>query len=360
MLIEEKIKNFKNLFDLELKDFFSLAVSEAEKKFPLAKEMTQVLGNYILQSGKRIRPALIYHTYLAFGGKSADRRRKTALKATMAFELAHTFLIIHDDVMDRDNLRRGNPTIHYFYQTRDKGKFSREEDAVHYGHSQAICIGDMAYAMVNRIISNLDFEDSIKIKLLNKIGDIIFDTTTGQFSDVFFAAENNISEKDVLNILEYKTAKYTAEGPVCLGGIMAGVQEETLKSLSAFTVPLGIAYQVADDILGVFGDSAKTGKPVGSDIREGKKTLLIVKALEFGNTEQKKEIRSALGNQKATPEQIEQARKIIRETGSLKYSEDLADKLSREAYQALDKGILDSSGKIFFKEVADFVIKRKY
>lgn len=356
MAIEEDLLKFKVTFDKELEKFLDLKTDDAKKISPLAGEMAQTLRDYILQSGKRIRPALMYHTYSALGGED----REQAMKAAMAPELIHTFLIIHDDIIDRDNLRRGNPSVHYLYRRSAKDKFAGKEEAIHYGNSQAICVADMAFSMVNEIIAELNFEQDIKNRLFKKIGDIIFNTTIGEFYDVFAAAEKNISEKDVLSILEYKTARYTVEGPIHLGAIIAGAGEETMKNLSEYSVPLGIAFQIQDDILGVFGSEKETGKPAGADIKEGKKTLLIVKALEFSNSSQKEKINSALGNHKISNDEVEDIRNIIKETGSLAYSQDLAKKLSDKSNAALEKSGLNEKSKEFFTEVADFIIKRNH
>ncbi|MBU4368504.1 polyprenyl synthetase family protein [Patescibacteria group bacterium] len=356
MKVGEDLKNFKKIFDQELERFLDAKAGEAKKISPVALAATANLKNYILRSGKRIRPALMYHTYLALGGKN----KKEAMRAAMAPEMLHTFLIIHDDVIDRDNLRRGKPSVHYFYRKSAGKKCRNFSDAIHYGNSQAICVGDMAFSFANEIIAESKLEGSVKDGLFKKIGNIVFNTVIGEFYDGFAALEKNISEKDVLTILEYKTAKYTVEGPIHLGAIAAGATEPVLKKLSGFAVPLGIAYQVQDDILGVFGSSEKTGKPVGADIKEGKKTLLVVKALEFSNVRQRKEIISALGNPRINKKQIDNVRDIISKTGSLEYSKNLAEKLTARSLQSLEKSALSRESKEFFSQVADFIIKRDY
>lgn len=356
MIIEKELENFKIACNRELEVFLNAKIQDAKKISPLAEEMVKVLRGYILQSGKRIRPALMYHTYLALGGED----REQAMKAAMAPEFIHTFLIIHDDIIDKDNLRRGNPSVHYLYYQSAKNKFASKEDAIHYGNSQAISVGNMAFGMVNEIISNINFGEAVKNRLLKKISDIVFNTTVGEFFDVFAAAEKNVSEKEVMAILEYKTARYTVEGPIHLGAIMAGADEKIMESLSEYSVPLGIAYQIQDDILGVFGSEKETGKPVGADIGEGKKTLLVVKALEFGDAEQRKKINIALGNKNISRDNVEEIRRVIEETGSLKYSRDLAKKLSDKSGAALEKSGLNEKSREFFTKVADFIIKRDH
>lgn len=350
------MKNFKKSFDKELERFLDIKVREAKKISPVALGAAMNLKDYILRSGKRVRPALMYYTYLAFGGKN----KKEAMRAAMAPEMLHTFLIIHDDIIDKDNLRRGKPSVHYFYRKSAENKCGNSSDAIHYGNSQAICVGDMAFGLVNEIIADSKLGGSVKEKLFKRIGNIVFNTVIGEFYDSFAALEKDISEKDVLTILEYKTARYTLEGPIHLGAIAASAPEKALKNLSDFAVPLGIAYQIQDDILGVFGSSEKTGKPVGADIREGKKTLLIVKALEFSSAGQRKEIISALGNPRTNKDQIDNMRDVIFKTGSLQYSKNMAEKLTAKSLQSLEKSALSGESKEFFSQVADFIIKRDH
>lgn len=356
MIIEQELKKFKAVFGHEMENFLDLKIIQAKKISPQAEKMVQNLKNYILSSGKRVRPALMHHTYLALGGKN----KKESLGLAMLSEFMHTFLIIHDDFMDRDNLRRGIPTIHYIYRKMAE-KNNYPVSASHYGNSQAVSIGDMCFGFVGEIVSQSKINHSIKDKLLKKISDILFNTTIGQVHDVFAAAsKKRIGMKHTLMVLEYKTARYTVEGPLHLGAIMAGASDKVLKNLSDFAIPLGIAFQIQDDILGVFGSSEETGKPAGADIREGKITLLIVKALESGNKAQKKEILSALGNSRISAAQIEKARQIIIDTGSLEYSRKLARKLTDESRRALERSDLNKKSKEFFSAMAEFIIKRNY
>lgn len=359
IIIEQELKNFKKLLDAELEVFLDKKLKTAEKISPMARGMVQNIKNYVLSSGKRIRPALMYHTYLSLAGK-AGSRKKEALRAAMAPEFIHTWFIIHDDIIDKDDLRRGNPSMHYLYRKLGKSKFNNSADAAHYGYSQAISAGDMAAGFANEVIADSMLSERIKSGLSKKISDIIFNTAIGEFYDVFAAIEKNISEKEVLTILEYKTARYTVEGPIHLGAIMAEAGDKVIKNLNDYSVPLGIAYQIQDDILGVFGASKETGKPVGADIREGKKTLLVVKALEAGNAEQRAKINSALGNHEITGKEIREAQEIIKETGSLEYSRKMAKKFASQSNKALAKSALDPKSKEFFREVSDFIINRKY
>lgn len=356
MDIEFELKKFKKSFDKELKKFLDLKTKKAKSISPEAFGMMKSLKGYIMNGGKRIRPALMYYTYLALGGKN----KQEALRIGMALEFVHTFLLIHDDIIDKDNLRRGKPSVHYTYKIlAEKNHYNNSAD--HYGNSQAISIGDMCFGFTGEIIASSKFSGVVKNRLAKKVSDIVFNTTIGQFHDVLAAStDNGITAKDVLTTLEYKTARYTVEGPLHLGAALAGSSERVLEKLTKFAIPLGVAFQIHDDILGVFGTSEETGKPVGADIREGKKTLLTVKALEMGDDRQKKELKSFLGNSEISAEDIEKARNIIIKTGSLEYSKKFAKKLVEKSYKALEKSKFSKESERFFTQVADYIIKRNY
>jgi geranylgeranyl diphosphate synthase type I len=338
-----------------MKKFLDLKVTQAKKISPEAHDMVEILKKYSLSSGKRIRPALMHYAYLALGGKN----KKESLKLAMALEFIHAFLLIHDDIMDRDDLRRGMQSVHCTYRKLAlKNNYSMS--ASHYGNSQAISVGDMCYSFVTEIISQSRIDCGTKDKLLKKISDIVFNTTIGQFHDVFAAAaKKGINTNHVMTILEYKTARYTVEGPLHMGAILAGASDKDIEVLSSFAIPLGVAFQIQDDILGVFGSSAETGKPVGADIREGKKTLLIVKALELASAKQKKILLSILGDHFAKAKQIDYASRMIIDSGSLDYSKKMEEKLVKDSCMALEQSNLSKKSKEFFYAVADFMIKRK-
>lgn len=358
MLIEKELKKFKIIFDHEMEKFLDLKIIQAKKISPWAVSFAKDLKNYMVAGGggKRIRPALMYFEYLTLGGK----KRKDIVKAAMSVEFLHACFLIQDDIIDRDDLRHGEKTMHCRYNERASKNLKLDNtESYHYGISQAMGLADIAFEMSFNALIRSSFEEKIKIKAANKLSDMVFSTVAGEMSDVLAENTKRVSEEQAINILEYKTARYTAEGPIHLGAIMAGADDKILKNLSAFAIPLGIAFQIQDDILGIFGSSEDTGKSVGADIREGKKTLLIVKALERANLKQKKELNFALGNYKVNGEQIESVRKIIINTGSLEYSRKLAEKLVGNSRRALAQSKLNKKSKEFFSAMAEFMIKRK-
>lgn len=358
MIIEQELKKFKIAFDVELEKYLDQKIVQARKISPWAVDFVKDLKKYMLAGGggKRIRPALMYFGYLAFGGK----KRKDMIKAAMSVEFLHACFLIQDDIIDRDNLRHGEKTMHFYYDRLARKNLNlNNAESYHYGISQAICSADIAFKMSFKALTEFSFEEKNKIKAIDKLCDMVFNTAVGEMSDALAENTKYVSEKQIISILEYKTARYSVEGPLHLGLIMAGADEKFLKYLTDFSIPLGIAFQIQDDILGVFGSSKETGKPVGADIREGKKTLLIAKALEKGSESQKKEIISSIGNPRISKKQIEKVRQIIIDTGSLDYSKKMAEKLVGQSRRALRQGKLSEKSQEFFSAVAEFMVKRK-
>ncbi len=358
MFIEQELENFKSTFDREMARFLDCKIREAEKISPWAAVFTEDLKSYMAAGGggKRVRPALMYFGYLMLGGKN----KKAIIKAAMSVEFLHACFLIQDDIIDRDELRHGEKTMHCRYKEWAKNNLKLSSaECGHYGVSQAICSSDIAMEMAFGVLSESSFSDKFKIKAIDKLNSMIFGTAVGQMSDILAEDISRVNEKWVLNILEYKTAHYTTEGPIQLGAILAGADEKILKKLSDFSIPFGVAFQVQDDILGVFGSYEETGKSVGADIREGKKTLLIIKALEAGSAAQKKELMSFLGDHRIGMQEIERARKIIIDSGSLGYSQDLVEKLVAKSLRALAQSGLNKKSKEFFSDAAEFLIKRK-
>jgi geranylgeranyl diphosphate synthase, type I len=178
--------------------------------------------------------------------------------------------------------------------------------------------------------------------------------------DVIMGYSGRATEEQILKMHEGKTARYTFEGPAHLGCLLAGGDEEILKSFSDYALPLGKAFQIRDDVLGVFGDEKKLGKPVGSDITEGKQTLLVLKALESGDKNQKELIKRYLGRKNLTEKEIEGFRQVVRETGSLDYSQKLAEKFVSESLDSLSKiDFKNEEAKTFFKGIAEYMVKRE-
>ena len=359
MEIKEYLQEYRKKVDKELEKYFELKTKQAVDLHPLAEEAVGVIKDITMSGGKRIRPAIIYYSYLANGGVSNEE----IVKTSMSIELAHIFLLIHDDIIDKDDFRHGVPTAHRRYEKKALRVMSHQkvkEDAKHFGTSMAIVVGDMASSMTQEIIFNSSFPSDTIIKALNAMQEIVYRTLPGEMMDVEMELRGRADEEEILKMHEGKTARYTFEGPIHMGWVLAGgVSRDNMDNFSKYALPVGKAFQIRDDILGVFGQEDKLGKPVGSDIIEGKQTLLILKARERGNNSQRKIVDELLGKRDLSLEELEEIRKIIRETGSLNYSQELAERMVKEGLEFLHKvDFKNAEAKDFFEKVADYIIRR--
>jgi geranylgeranyl diphosphate synthase type I len=349
------LENYKKRLEPRLRKYFSEKIKQAGKVDPMTKQSVKIIADFALASGKRIRPALVYYGYLAAGGEDGTE----IVEASMGMELIHSFLLIHDDIIDRDEKRHGVPTVHEIYKKFGK-QLALKKDCEHFGNSMAIIAGDMAAAMANEIIFNADFPPKIIIKALDKLQNIVYVTIPGEMLDVVMSARGRTTEKEILKMFEGKTSRYTFEGPLHLGGILAGGDSSMLEFFTAYSLPLGKAFQIHDDILGMFGDEKKLGKPVGSDIIEGKQTILILKALEKGNRNQRLFITDCLGKKDLKKDELNEIRQIVKNTGSLAYSRELAKNFVEESLVALKKAdIKNKEAEKFLFGLAEYMIARE-
>jgi geranylgeranyl diphosphate synthase type I len=317
--------------------------------------MMNILKDFTLRGGKRLRAALVYYGYRCFSGEANDAIWDVAL----SIELVQSFLLIHDDIIDEDSTRRGGPTIHQWYQDLHVERYARR-DPRHFGESLAIICGDIALALANEILGNMLFDDRLKCETIVAMNRMIHKVVYGECLDILSEVEDETTEEEILMMYRLKAAAYTIEGPLHMGAIMGGATKKDLKRLSDYAIPIGEAFQIQDDILGMFGDEKKLGKPVGSDIREGKKTFLILRALEKGSQTKRQFIKNMLGNKHLKEKDLDKLRKIVVESGSLDYARALARRLIEDARRAIRNYRVRKEGKEFLLGIIDFILKREY
>ncbi|MFH1073169.1 MAG: polyprenyl synthetase family protein [Nanoarchaeota archaeon] len=353
------ITQFKQQLDPVLEHYLDQKIRQQDNI--LVKQMYSVLKDFTMRSGKRIRASITYHGYACIAD-IPKKKEKDLLFASGAIEIIQSYLLIHDDIIDRDVLRRGGPTVHTFYQRLFKEMLNDHKHAraldQHLGTSFAILIGDLANGLAQDIILNSRFPDKAKTLAAEAMNSLTLEVVHGQALDIVAEIDRNLTEEDVLKIQGLKTAKYTVEAPFMIGAILAGANEQQKKTISAFSKPLGQAFQIQDDILGMFGNEAETGKSAMSDLKEGKMTLLIVKALEKANPKEKKIILTALGNCALTPAEHAAVKRIVQSTGSLDYSKKLAKKLCNQAYAILKQGNFRREGVDFIRTIGECIVNR--
>lgn len=356
-MIEEKIrilqKEINNSLDAFLEEKIRLA-----KAGGMPPQFLEVIDNvrmFMMRGGKRLRPVLFYYGYVMAGGE----REEAILRCSLAMEFLHAYFLIHDDIIDQDNMRHGGPSLHYKYH-KDYEKEFAGKDTEHFGVSIAIIAGDIVSTWGYEILAQCCLENDRKLAALEKLTRIDEETSVGQIMDEFLEMGKAADENVIYEMQKYKTAKYSVCGPIQLGAILAGAGKAELDFIERFSIPLGIAYQIRDDILGLFGDDYQTGKPVGADIREGKKTLLVYYALEHAAVEEKEFLLSCLGDENLSGEKLTRVRKIIVNRGSLQYSENRINELAEEFLNNLKSGEEKFVSRYaVLEDVADYLLQRK-
>jgi geranylgeranyl diphosphate synthase type I len=326
-----------NSVNTRLRDVFEELSTEALKISSRARELVDVGADYTLRGGKRLRAILVAAgCWSSCCDLNAINR---VLDLGAAIELLQSYLLVHDDIMDKDELRRGGPTAHVVFTKRclEHGW----SECSHYGTSQAITLGDFLEASAVGLIASSHLPANTVKELLQVYSRGLRRVAYGQFLDVLFSqlplAE--ISEREVLLVYELKTSSYTVELPLHLGAIACGGEHEILGDLSRYAIPAGIAFQIRDDIIGLYGSPEVTGKPAGSDVKSKKKTLLVIKAYELADEAERKflsEVYDALTPQQITDSHVNRVREIVKNTGSLEYCERLIDRYASEALQVLE------------------------
>lgn len=288
----------------------------------------------IVNGGKRLRPFMVIKSCEILGGKLKD-----SIPAASAVEMIHNFTLVHDDIMDNDEIRHGVPTVHK--------KF---------GIPIAILAGDVLFSKAYQILSNANLTAKASNELVSRLAKACVDVCEGQILDIKMAEAKKIpSQADYIKMIEKKTAALF-DVSCSMGAICANAKQSDVARLSSFGKNLGIAFQITDDLIGVMGDPKMTKKPVGNDLREGKKSLPIVLAITKSKGNDKKTILKAFGNSKATKKDIEKAVQAIRALGIEKIVRKQALQYSEKAQKSLSN--YSGSAKKELLGLLNFVVKR--
>ena len=298
------------------------------------KKLYDAAGHLIIHGGKRLRPYMVIRSCQIVGGKSSN-----AMNAASAVEMVHNFSLVHDDIMDNDEMRHGVPTVHKKY-----------------GMPLAILAGDVLFSKAFQIISNSRLSDSATTQLVSRLAKACVDICEGQLLDIKMAEKRKIpSQADYITMIGKKTAALF-DVSCAMGAICASNKSKDISNLSSFGRNLGIAFQITDDLIGVMGDPKVTKKPVGNDLREGKKSLPILMAIKLAKGKDKKIILKAFGNSKVTRKDLNKAIEVIRSLGIEESVRKQAQKYSEKAEKSLSK--YSGSAKSELITLLDFVVKR--
>ncbi len=319
------------------------------------RELIDGVGQLASYGGKRLRPALVYHTYLGCGGRSREQVLPLALSLALAVELLHTYLLIHDDIMDHAEVRRGQPAAHARFRELHKVR-GLSGDAADFGVSVAILLGDLAHGWAVELFAGVLAGAGSPLRqaeLRRSFGAMCQEVIGGQYQELLAAARRGTSRQagaeELLSVLRLKSGRYTAERPIQLGALLAGAPQGQVEALCRYGAAVGEAFQLQDDLLGVFGDAATVGKPVGADLEEGKFTFLIFHALEAADAEQREALESALGRTGLPIEEVERLRGLLEATGARAAVEAMVEERLEVARGALAGLDLAPEGRLFFE-----------
>jgi geranylgeranyl diphosphate synthase type I len=311
----------------------------------------------LTSGGKRMRALLCYWGWRAAGGSA---EHSAPVVAGTALEFFQAAALIHDDIIDRSDTRRGRPSVHRQFSARHLSG-GWHLDAERFGVSAAILAGDLCLAFSEELFTTAcsDAGDAARV-IFNRMRTEVM---AGQYLDLLEEAVGPDqsaadAERRALNILRFKSAKYSMERPLMLGGALAGADDRLLEAFSSFALPLGEAFQLRDDVLGVFGDPEVTGKPAGDDLREGKRTFLIARALGSGDQATRAAINAMLGDTSLDDDAVAVLRSLIEGTGALTATEALIRSRSDEAFEALETLPVDEVPRRALRLLAEAAVTR--
>jgi geranylgeranyl diphosphate synthase type I len=322
------------------------------------EEMTAALEEFVLRGGKRLRPLFAYWGWRAVApeGATAD---DDAMLLFAALELLHACALVHDDVIDASATRRGLPTVHRLFADRHRER-NWHGSSEQFGLSTAILLGDLSLVWADDIVSSADLPPDAHRRVQHVWSDIRTEVLGGQYLDIVAEASGADTVASAMNVNTYKTASYTVSRPLQLGAAAAADRPDVLAIFHDAGRALGVAFQLRDDVLGVFGDPAVTGKPSGDDLRSGKRTVLLAEAVERADGSDPlaaKLLRTSVGRDLADA-QVRELCQVIESVGALAAVEDRIESLTGQALALLDAAPIAAHAKVGLAELARLASNR--
>lgn len=328
--------------DARLHGLLDAKLDAATQHGPEVTDVVSSLKSLCMRGGKRLRPALLV---AGFRAVSTIANLDPALEAGVALELLQAYFLIHDDWMDQDDMRRGGPSVHAYLTKRFRSQ--------RLGHSSAILAGDYAVALATEALARTDMPASRAQRIFASFAQMQIDAVIGQELDLVGRA------RDVEATYRLKTGSYTVQGPLRIGALLAGGSPRTLTALDRFALPMGVAFQLRDDLLSAFGEPAETGKPFGNDLKSGKRTFLVVAALSRVRGTDRKFMTRVLGNPRATDRDLRKATGLIEECGARNAVENRIEELVGTALSGLRGGKITPQGADLLEGAARALAARR-
>jgi len=330
-----------------LADLLDCEIARWSALTPDLAEPLRSLAALVMASGKRLRPAFCHWGYRAAGGTDDA----LALEVGAAFEMLQAFALLHDDVMDDSDSRRGLPAAHTDFAGRH-GVAGWRGESRRFGEAVAVLTGDLAHVYADTLMSGAPAE---AIVVWNELR---IELNMGQYLDVIGTAQGDTDYEAARRIARYKSGKYTIERPLHVGAALAGRLGELRDPLSAYGDPLGEAFQLRDDVLGAFGDTSVTGKPVGNDLRDGKPTPLLSVAFSAATPPQR-QVLTLVGATDLSEPDVSAIQAVLVDTGAVATIEATIDRLADAAVAAIERAPVEDEARVALVELADYVARRR-
>jgi geranylgeranyl diphosphate synthase, type I len=309
-----------------------------------------------VSGGKRFRAMFCWWGFQAVRSGADPAEELALLRAAAALELLHASALVHDDLMDASDTRRGSPSVHRAFEARHRSS-GWAGDPAQYGEAAAILLGDLLLVWSDELLRTSGFGAAAVLDALRCFDTTRTEVVTGQFLDVSVQARGRSDVEDAMRVLRYKSEKYSVERPLHVGAALAGGSAEHVAALSAYGVPLGEAFQLRDDLLGVFGDPDVTGKPAGDDLSEGKRTVLVALAMQSLGPEDGKVLEDGLGRELA-PQEVRRLQELIRGSGAEAEVERRIEALTADALAALGDPAVTAEARPTLHQLAGAATQR--
>ncbi|MBT2250663.1 polyprenyl synthetase family protein [Arthrobacter sp. BHU FT2] len=327
----------------------------------ISSDIDPIMGSIsnLVTGGKRLRALMCYWGWRGAGGEAGAAEVVTAGAALELFQAA---ALIHDDIIDRSDTRRGGPSVHRrFSQLHESQGWAL--DSERFGQAAAILAGDLCLSFSEEAFTDIGDRAASGSRARLIFNLMRAEVMAGQYLDILEEVAGPVRDRAgavsrAQSIIRFKSAKYSTEHPLALGGALAGGTNDLLRGYSAFALPLGEAFQLRDDVLGVFGDPLTTGKPAGDDLREGKRTVLVALALDQAAPAESEFIDARLGSPDLTDDDVQEIRRIIEDSGALQATEVLIGEYGAAAYEALEALDLDELPKTALRRLAEATVSR--
>ncbi|MFD4368825.1 polyprenyl synthetase family protein [Rhodococcus sp. NPDC058521] len=342
-----------------LREFFASRAAVVNELGTGYREAVDALESFVLRGGKRVRPSFAWTGWVGAGGNPDTAGDGAVMRACSALELVQACALVHDDIIDASTTRRGYPTIHVEFAEAHRGK-QWNGDSAHFGEGVAILLGDLALAWADDMLRESGIDAAAAARVSPVWAAMRTEVLGGQFLDISGEAGGDESVEAALRVNRYKTAAYTIERPLHLGAALADADDALVADYRAFGRDIGIAFQLRDDVLGVFGDPAVTGKPSGDDLRAGKRTVLFATALQRADADDPiaaGRLRDGIGTD-LTDTEVDGLRDIITRVGAVDDVEQRIATLTARSLEVLDSSSATPEAKAALTEMARAATRR--